>query len=439
MSPTRTVVKPPKYQVLPDLPPEEFQALKEDIRCRGVQLPVEVTTEDETLDGHQRLRACEQLGIRDYPVKVVAGLKNDLEKRHHAIRANLLRRQLSREQRRTLIAEELVRTKGKLSNRVLAGLFGCSDHTIASVRRELESGAQIAHLTHSEGKDGKTYPSRRPTSIMVPNPREARAAQERLIFLGDDAPEATISLNQARKLGYKKERADLLEAGKHVRITDDQIKLVHADFRTVTLNEKCDLIFCDPPYAREFIPLYGDLAAWAQVNLKRGGYLACYAGHYHLPDVLDQLRQHLDYVWTFAVIHKGFYDAKVVHPHRILATWKPVLLFCNGKPVGPHPTMRDVFVSGRSKDHYPHEQPVEDAVFFIGCLSRPGDLVVDLCCGSATSGCAVVRLGERRYMGYDQDKKAIAIARRRIAGEIKARKPFHPFEPMALGCLDGLV
>jgi hypothetical protein len=33
------------YQVLPDLPPEEFEALREDIHRRGVQLPVEVTTQ----------------------------------------------------------------------------------------------------------------------------------------------------------------------------------------------------------------------------------------------------------------------------------------------------------------------------------------------------------------------------------------------------------
>jgi hypothetical protein len=438
MPPTETVVKPPKYQVLPDLPPEEYEALLEDIRSRGVQLPIEVTTEDEILDGHQRLRACEQLGIRDYPIKVVAGLRTDVEKRHHAIRANLLRRQLSREQRRTLIADELRRTKGRLSNRTLAGLFACSHHTVISVRQELEAVGQIAQQSRTEGRDGKSYQARRPTSIITPNHREARAAQERLDYLGDEAPKETISLNQARKLAYKKERADLLEVGKNVRIMDDQIRLVHADFRTVTLKEKCDLIFCDPPYSKEFIPLYGDLGAWAQENLKPGGYMACYAGHYHLPDVLDQLRRHLNYIWTFVVIHKGHYDAKVVHPHRILATWKPVLLFANGKPAAPHPTMRDVFVSSRSKDHYPHEQPMEDAVFFVGCLSQPGDLVVDVCCGSATSGCAVVRLGERRYVGYDQDSKAIAIARRRVAAEIKTRKPFEPFEPMSLS-LEGIT
>ena len=54
-----------RFQVLPDLSPDEFDALLEDIRCRGVQLPIEVTTEDEVLDGHQRLRACAELGIKD--------------------------------------------------------------------------------------------------------------------------------------------------------------------------------------------------------------------------------------------------------------------------------------------------------------------------------------------------------------------------------------
>jgi len=426
-------MRPPKFQVLPDLPPEEFEALKEDIRCRGVQVPIEITTEDEVLDGHQRLRACRSLQIKDYPVKVVAGLKTDQAKRHHAIRANLLRRHLNQEQRRQLIADEMKRTNGRLSNNVLAVLFGCSDHTIAKVRRTLEAGSHIANVDRAEGKDGKFYPPRRPSSILVPNPREARAAQERLIFLGDDAPEATISLNRARELAHKKEQADLLENGKRVSIKSDQIKIVHADFRKVTLTEKCDLIFCDPPYSKEHIMLYGDIGKWAKANLKRGGYLACYAGHYHLPDVLDQLRQSLDYVWTFAIIHQHYFDPKIVHPHKFLASWKPILLFSNGKPAAPHPTMRDVFESPKKcKDNYPHEQPVEHAVFFVGCLSRPGDLVVDVCCGSASSGCAVVRLGERRYIGYDFDKRAIAIARRRISEEIKNRRPFEPIEPLSL-------
>jgi hypothetical protein len=67
-----------------------------------------------------------------------------------------------------------------------------SPFDLCSARRELEAGARIAHLGRIEGQDGKSYPAR-PTSILVPNPREARVAQERLIFLGEAAsPGATM-------------------------------------------------------------------------------------------------------------------------------------------------------------------------------------------------------------------------------------------------------
>ena len=48
----------PPFQVFPDLPPEEFEKLKQDITQRGVQVAVELTPEGEILDGHQRVRAC---------------------------------------------------------------------------------------------------------------------------------------------------------------------------------------------------------------------------------------------------------------------------------------------------------------------------------------------------------------------------------------------
>ena len=155
-----------RFQVLPDLSPDEFDALLEDIRCRGVQLPIEVTTEDEVLDGHQRLRACAQLGIKDYPVKVVAGLKTDQAKRHHAIKANVLRRQLTREQRHNLIADELRRTKGRLSNRVLAGLFACSDHTIATVPQSWSEVRKFRTCPSPKvGTGSPTRPGGRPASL----------------------------------------------------------------------------------------------------------------------------------------------------------------------------------------------------------------------------------------------------------------------------------
>jgi site-specific DNA-methyltransferase (adenine-specific) len=108
----------PPYQVFPDLSPDEFESLKRDIAERGVQVAIELTPEGEILDGHQRQRACRELGIRNYPRRIVSRL-DDEGKRHHAIRANCLRRQLTRQQKRELIEEEL-RRNARQSNSMLA-------------------------------------------------------------------------------------------------------------------------------------------------------------------------------------------------------------------------------------------------------------------------------------------------------------------------------
>jgi len=59
--------RPEKYQLLPELPPEQFEALKADIAERGVVVPVVMDEFGAILDGHNRARACRELGINDYP------------------------------------------------------------------------------------------------------------------------------------------------------------------------------------------------------------------------------------------------------------------------------------------------------------------------------------------------------------------------------------
>ena len=97
---------PEKYQLLPELDPESFAALKADIGERGVQIPVLVDEYGAILDGHNRARACRELGINDYPVEVRSGL-SEPEKRSLARKLNVLRGHLTRDQVRQLIADQL--------------------------------------------------------------------------------------------------------------------------------------------------------------------------------------------------------------------------------------------------------------------------------------------------------------------------------------------
>jgi len=65
---------------------------------------------------------------------------------------------------------------------------------------------------------------------------------------------------------------------------------------------------------------------------------------------------------------------------------------------------------------YPTQKPVRLLERIVAASSRPGDLVIDPYGGSGTTAVAASRLG-RRWLLVDRNPAAVAIARRRLAGE----------------------
>ena len=61
------------FDLLPPLSRQDYEALKADIAARGVQVPVEYDEHGHILDGHHRVRACQELGIKDWPRIVRVG------------------------------------------------------------------------------------------------------------------------------------------------------------------------------------------------------------------------------------------------------------------------------------------------------------------------------------------------------------------------------
>jgi len=146
------------FDLLPPLSEEDYEALKADIAARGVQVPVEYDEHGNILDGHHRVRACQELGIKDWPRIVRVGLSEE-EKIEHALALNFVRRHLSREQRQELVAR--LRQRG-LSLRRIAELLGVHHDTI----REDLSGVgnpTPENPPEATGADGKTYPARQRT------------------------------------------------------------------------------------------------------------------------------------------------------------------------------------------------------------------------------------------------------------------------------------
>lgn len=144
------------YQVMPPLTAEEYNELKNDIAQRGVMVPIEYDEHGNVLDGHHRLQICEELGIVDFPKVVRTGMTEN-EKRTHARKLNMARRQLNREQKQELIREQLRETPEK-SDRQIANSLGVDHKTVSVRRNELEGTGEIPQLCSTMGADGKERP-----------------------------------------------------------------------------------------------------------------------------------------------------------------------------------------------------------------------------------------------------------------------------------------
>jgi ParB-like chromosome segregation protein Spo0J len=102
-----TPIKPqirinPEYaSLVPELSPEEFESLKQSIKeANGLYVPLIVNQDGIILDGHHRLKACQELGIE--PRTIVREFSDKLEEQLFVIDCNLIRRQLNKFQRTVL-------------------------------------------------------------------------------------------------------------------------------------------------------------------------------------------------------------------------------------------------------------------------------------------------------------------------------------------------
>lgn len=178
-----------QYQLFDALTPDEYAALKVNIRQHGVLVPVEFDEDGNILDGHHRVKAWRELrneGIElpDYPTITRSGMSEN-EKRNHVRALNLLRRHLSREQRATVFAD--MRAEG-MTLQAIASAVGVDAST---VKRNLDNStfafAKVDIPTQIVGADGKT----RPTSYQKHQPASVGYADDI-----DDALEYQPSLDE---------------------------------------------------------------------------------------------------------------------------------------------------------------------------------------------------------------------------------------------------
>jgi 16S rRNA G966 N2-methylase RsmD len=191
------------------------------------------------------------------------------------------------------------------------------------------------------------------------------------------------------------------------------VRIEHCSISDLVVQpESVDLVFTDPPYPTEFIPLWSDLGVFAAKALKPGGLLVAYSGQMFLPEAMSRLAEHLDYWWCYAITHVGaFFQLRIRHTQ---VGWKPLLVY--RKPgTGLPPWTNDIVTDGvREKSGHDWQQSESEAGYWVDKLTAPGELVVDPFLGSGATAAVCKTLG-RRFIGCDTDPLAVARTKERVA------------------------
>ena len=197
--------------------------------------------------------------------------------------------------------------------------------------------------------------------------------------------------------------------------------MIHGDFQyidTATIGDNSiDLIFTDPPYHKEWLPMYEPLGKLACRVLKQGGSLVMYAGNYALPQIFEYMKNSgLKYWWEMVVKHNG--RSRLLQYHRVYVMWKPLLWFVKGNRLRTLDSIADLIESEPpAKALHKWEQSPVEAEHVISKLTIRDDIVFDPFMGTGTTGITALRQN-RRFIGVEKEQRTFELAKGRIDLEL---------------------
>ena len=404
--------------LLPPLSTEEMSALKADIKQNGVRDPILVDEEGNILDGKNRFSIDPSA-----PRRVIKGL-TDGEKEAFVFRCNFTRRNLSPSQktevrkRMKLTAEKLrAEDKRKWTQAAVAIALGVARQTVTDWFEKTMPNA-------GSGKAHNQTPKNDPPDARVKVPAKEKPRVAERVKAGESQSQvaADYGVNQSAvsRIVHAEEKKDKAESDRKHRIKElDGLNIdgfFLGDFREVAKkipDGSVDLIFTDPPYDRETLPLYGEMAEIAANKLVDGGSLICYLGQYQMDKVLQLMTNHLRLWWTLAVIHLGD-DLARMREYGVIVKWKPLLWFVKGTRGDKQTFVMDAVDSpAKEKDHHPWQQAIIEASYYIEKLTKKGGLVFDPFCGGGTTAKASADLG-RKFITCDIDAGSLTLAKGRM-------------------------
>lgn len=186
---------------------------------------------------------------------------------------------------------------------------------------------------------------------------------------------------------------------------------------------EADAVICDPPYGVGFKYNTHDDDPQSYLEFMRAIVanvnVLCPAGpRVFWQGMLNADRWHQWFPPGFRLFAacKGFVQFR---PTPVQFAWDPVIFW--GRPRGePSVYLRDwhlqslaPFGAGRARVDHPCPRPLEQVEYVVSLFAGDGDLVVDPCAGSGTTGVACVMTG-RRFVGIEKDATYFDVMLSRI-------------------------
>lgn len=370
----------------------EFAALVDDIKGNGLREAIWLY-ERQILDGRNRYRACIEAGVvpafRQYegddPLAFVVSL-------------NLARRHMNAGQL-AMVALKIEEVEAEYAAaRKKATQFGST--VIANLRQPAEGKA-----------------SEKAASAVGVSPRQVQKAKKVKVARPDLAKKVEtgeISLHAADRQMAEDEKAEDLARPVSMSLPAG---IYHGDFRELSAeipDNSVDLIFTDPPYDADAVPLYEDAARVAARILKPGGSFISYSGQRFLPDVYAGVGKHLRYWWTCAAVHEG--GNQIMQKLGIRCGWKPIVWYVKDTRGDIQNVIVDAVRGDREKFAHEWQQAQNEAEHFIEKLCAADGLVVDFFLGGGTTAAATKRLG-RRFIGFEINAASVEKSVARFVDE----------------------
>ncbi len=411
---------------------EDVTALQQSIAESGWIKPLTVTPDHVIISGHRRYQAALQLGYTKVPIEVETFPSEEAEM-ERLLRENENRGKTPEQQiREGMTWEKVEQARGRHGGDRRSGAFqpvniyGLKGDVRDIIARRVGLGSGV---TYEKGKEvvlfidkWQQFGSERADVLRMTLNDESINAASKLMkkYIQKDEEEAQRRLREEEERINQQEfaRQRYLEAVKKA----EHCTLYHCSVAELShyIQPNCiDAIITDPPYPKEYLSVYDDLAAFADYALKPGGSLIVMVGQSYLPEIIEKLSKHLIYQWTCAYLTPGGQSPQLWQ-RNVNTFWKPLLWYVKGEYTGEwigDVCKSEVNHNDKSKHHW--GQSESGMVDILDRFTKTDQLVCDPFVGGGATAIAAMEM-ERRFVGCDIDATYVTALEERKASLVKS-------------------